>query len=198
MEQIYDESGLGGHPFDFTPIISHPFLFLAHKTIMDNNTVSLLVAFLALVIALFALVTAAKKPAPPRREANLLPLQLQAYERLVILCERLALPSLISRTASADLSAREMHYVLIENIKQEYDYNASQQIYVSPLAWTGVRNLRDQSMLVINKIANSLPPDARAAELNKQLLEVIMNQPDQALHTMVLEALNAEAKELLK
>ena len=165
---------------------------------MDNNTVSFLVAFLALVIALFALVTAAKKPAPAAKESNLLPLQLQAYERLVILCERIALPSLISRTAVSDLSAKEMHYVLIENIKQEYDYNASQQIYVSPMAWTAVRNLRDQSLLVVNKIAASLHPDARASDLNKQLLEVIMNQQDKALHTMVLEALNAEAKELLK
>jgi hypothetical protein len=164
---------------------------------MDTNFVSLLAAIVALVVSLIAIVLSTRKPAPAPRETNLLPLQLQAYERLVILCERLALPALISRTASVDLSAREMQYVLIENIKQEYDYNASQQIYVSPLAWTGVRNLRDQSMLVVNKIANSLSPDARAADLNKQLLEVIINQPDQALHTMVLEALNAEAKQLL-
>jgi hypothetical protein len=166
---------------------------------MDNNTVSLLVAFLALVIALFALVLGARKQTPQlNANTNILPLQLQAYERLVILCERIALPSLISRTGSSDLSAKEMHYVLIENIKQEYDYNASQQIYVSPMAWNAVRNLRDQSMLVINKIANLLPPGARASELNRQLLEVIMKQEDKALHTMVLEALNAEAKDLLK
>lgn len=165
---------------------------------MDNNTISLLVAFLALVVALYALVKGAKTQEPLTKENNLRPLQLQAYERLVILCERIALPSLISRTAAADLSAKEMHYVLIENIRQEYDYNASQQIYVSPMAWNAVRNLRDQSLLVINKIANLLPPDARSADLNKQLLELIMNQQDKALHTMVLEALNAEAKELLK
>jgi hypothetical protein len=165
---------------------------------MDTNTISLLLSFLAIVAALVALVTVVKKPVSAAKENNLLPLQLQAYERLVILCERIALPSLISRTAVSDLSAKEMHYVLIENIKQEYDYNASQQIYVSPIAWSAVRNLRDQSMLVINKIASSLHPDARATDLNKELLEVIMNQQDKALHTMVLEALNAEAKELMR
>jgi hypothetical protein len=165
---------------------------------MDTNTISLLLSFFALVAALVALVVVSKKPTPPTKENNLLPLQLQAYERLVILCERIALPSLISRTAVSDLSAKEMHYVLIENIKQEYDYNASQQIYVSPMAWTAVRNLRDQSMLVVNKIASSLHPDAKATDLNKELLAVIMNQQDKALHTMVLEALNAEAKELMR
>lgn len=165
---------------------------------MDTNTIALLLSSFALVAALVALVQASKKPAPAAKETNLLPLKLQAYERLVILCERIALPSLISRTAASDLSAKEMHYILIENIKQEYDYNASQQIYVSPIAWTAVRNLRDQSMLVINKIASSLHPDARATDLNKELLEVIINQQDKALHTMVLEALNAEAKELMR
>jgi hypothetical protein len=168
---------------------------------LDTATVSLLMAFLALVVAAFAFINANKKseiqPLPAKNH-QLLPLQLQAYERLVLLCERIALPNLISRTASSDLSAKQMQYVLLENIKQEFEYNASQQIYVSPLAWESVRNLKDQSMLVINQIANVLPPDARATDLNKQLLEVIMQQQDKALHSMVLEALNFEAKKLLE
>src|SRR5205085_3753395 len=71
------------------------------------------------------------------------PLQLQAYERLVILCERIALPSLISRVSQPGLSAREMQILLIETIKQEFEYNASQQIYVSSISWDAVVNLRD-------------------------------------------------------
>jgi hypothetical protein len=114
------------------------------------------------------------------------------------LCERIALPSLISRVSQPGLSAREMQVFMLETIKQEYEYNASQQIYVSTIAWDAVRNLRDQSMLIINQIANVLPPDAKASDLNKQLLEVIMNHSDKALHNIVLEALNYEAKQLLK
>lgn len=167
---------------------------------IDSTTVSLIVGFLALVIASFAFVQANKRSEPRPAESKnhqLLPLQLQAYERLVLLCERIALPNLISRTSVSDLTAKQMQYVLLENIKQEFEYNASQQIYVSPLAWESVRSLKDQSMLVINQIANVLPADARATDLNRQLLEVIMGQQDKALHSMVLETLNFEAKKLL-
>lgn len=91
-----------------------------------------------------------------------------------------------------------MQVVLLENIKQEFEYNTSQQIYVTPVAWEAVRNLRDQNMLVINEVASMLPEEAKAMDLNKRLLEVIMNQNDQALHIIVLNALNFEAKKLMK
>jgi hypothetical protein len=168
---------------------------------LDTSTVSLLIAFLALVISGFAWSAASKKPEnviTKQGNQQLLPLQLQAYERLVLLCERISLPNLISRTAASDLSAKQMQYVLLENIKQEFEYNASQQIYVSPLAWESVRNLKDQSMLIINQISNAIPAESRATDLNKQLLEVIIQQQDKALHSMVLETLNFEAKKLLE
>ncbi len=88
--------------------------------------------------------------------------------------------------------------LLIEHIKQEFEYNASQQIYVSKVAWDSVRNLRDQSMLIINQVANIIPPEAKAHELNKQLLEVMMKHEDAALHTVVLDTLSHEAKLLMK
>jgi hypothetical protein len=167
---------------------------------MEASTVSLVISIVALVVALFIFFHArpwqAEKTATDSFTTR--PLQLQAYERLVLLCERISLPSLISRTSQPGLSAREMQMFLIESIKQEYEYNISQQVYVSILAWDAVRNLRDQSILIINQIANILPPDARATDLNKQLLEVMMNHEDKALHTIVLETLNYEAKQLLK
>lgn len=169
---------------------------------MDYSFISLIVAGIALVIAVIALVKKSKQPieAPEQKGEtyNSVPLQLQAYERLVLLVERISLPNLISRTNQPSLSAREMQVQLNEHIKQEFEYNASQQIYVSNIAWEAVRNLRDQNMLIINQVANVLSPEATANELNKHLLDVIMNQNDAALHTIVLNALNFEAKKLMK
>jgi hypothetical protein len=53
-------------------------------------------------------------------------------------------------------------------------------------------------MLIINQIANLLPPETSGNELAKRLLEVIMQQQDAALHTIVLNALNFEAKKLMQ
>ena len=167
---------------------------------MDSATVSLIISVIALLVSLFVYFQGKfwKEDKVPEDNFTTRPLQLQAYERLVLLCERISLPSLISRVSQPGLSAREMQVFLIESIKQEYEYNISQQVYVSTISWDAVRNLRDQNMLIINQIASILPADAKASDLNKQLLEVLMNQQDKVLHTIVLETLNFEAKQLLK
>lgn len=166
---------------------------------MEVSTISLIVSVIALLLAIISIyLITAKKNEKSSSDFNTLPLQLQAYERAVMLCERIAIPNLISRVNQPQLSAKEMQVVLLENIKQEFEYNTSQQIYISPIAWEAVRNLRDQSMLIINEVAAMLPDTAKAVDLNKKLLEVIMNQKDQVLHTIVLNALNVEAKKLMQ
>jgi hypothetical protein len=167
---------------------------------MESSTVSLIISVIALLVSLFVFFQSKslKENKAPEESFSTRPLQLQAYERLALLCERISLPSVISRVSQPGLSAKEMQLFLIESIKQEYEYNISQQIYVSTIAWDAVRNLRDQNMLIINQIASILPQDAKASDLNKQLLEVVINQQDKVLHSIVLETLNYEAKQLLK
>jgi hypothetical protein len=126
------------------------------------------------------------------------PLQLQAYERLVMLAERIALPNLVSRLNQSGVSAKEMQLALLETIKQEYEYNATQQIYVSPVAWEAIRNLKDQNMLIINQVGSVMPAEASGIDLNRQLMEFVMTQKKGALHNIVLEALNYEAKKLMR
>ncbi len=165
---------------------------------MEESTLSIIIAVVALIVALFALVGGREKTKDtPTTDPTTRGLKLQAYERLVILCERISLPALIGRVNQPDLSAREMQYMLTENIKQEFDYNTSQQIYVSAAAWEAVRNLRDQSLLIINSIAKTLPESAMANDLNKGLLEVIIGQDNAALHTVTLSTLSEEAKKLM-
>lgn len=166
---------------------------------MDTTTVSLIIAGIALLIAIAALL---KKPAIPEtageaEKFSSTPLQLQAYERLVLLTERIALPNLISRLNQPGISAAEMKIILTENIKQEYSYNSTQQLYVSPVSWDAVKNLKEQNIMVIHKVAAMLPPDASSSDLNKRILEVLMAQPNGSLHDLVLQALNFEAKKLM-
>lgn len=124
-------------------------------------------------------------------------LQLQAYERMALLVDRIALPNLISRVNKGGLSARDMQLLLTQNIKQEFDYNITQQIYVSPEAWNAVKTLKEQNMLVVNQFASALPADATGLDLNKLLLEYLMNDKKGSLHEVVSEVLSYEAKKLL-
>jgi len=125
-------------------------------------------------------------------------LQLQAYERLILLTDRIALPNLINRVNQAGLSAKEMQLLLTQSIKQEFEHNTTQQIYVSPEAWDAVRNFKEQNLLVINQVSSFLPEQATGLELNKSLLELIMHNPKASLQNVVAEALSFEAKKLMK
>ncbi len=125
------------------------------------------------------------------------PLQLQAYERLMLLVDRIALPNLIGRTASAGLSARDMQMLLTQQIRQEFEYNVTQQIYVTQESWEAIRNLKDQNLLIINQIASFLPADATGQDLSRSILEMLMQNPKASLHNVVADVLSYEAKKLM-
>lgn len=165
---------------------------------MDFALLSLVISVVAFALAIIALLKKAPTPVEnsgPKYDST--GLRLQAYERLVLLAERVALPNLISRLNQPGISAVEMKMILTENIKHEFEYNSTQQLYVSPVSWDSVRNLKEQNIMVINQVAASLPPTASAADLNKKILEVLMAQPEGALHELVLQALNFEAKKIM-
>ena len=90
-----------------------------------------------------------------------------------------------------------MQASLIEAIRQEYDYNISQQIYVSVEVWKAVNNLKEQNIYIVNQLAATLPPQATGMDLNKQLIDFLINNPKASLHEIVLEAINFEAKKLM-
>ena len=168
---------------------------------MDQNAIVLIVAIFSLLLSMltfFLYTVYKKKPNPGNSPHHTLPLQLQAFERLVMLAERIAIPNLVSRSNQPGLGAKEMQKLLLESIKQEYEYNSSQQIYVSPVAWDAVKNLKDQNMLIINQVGSSLPEGANGLDLNKKLLDFVMTQKKGNIHVIVLEALNFEAKKLMK
>ena len=124
-------------------------------------------------------------------------IQLQAYERLTVLCNRIALNNLISRLNVSDATARDMQMLLLQAIREEFDYNLSQQIYVSADAWNALKNLRDQNMLIINQIAASLPHHATGGDLNKIILDFLMNDKRGSLPELVSAVIADEAKKIM-
>jgi hypothetical protein len=102
------------------------------------------------------------------------PIKLQAYERIVLFLERISLESLIVRVSTSDMKATQLHSALLTTIRSEFEHNLSQQIYMSPQAWEVVRNARSGMIKIINTEAESMPVNAPAMVLSKQLLEKIM------------------------
>jgi len=127
---------------------------------------------------------------------DVLKFRLQAYERLTLLADRISLKNIVSRTSSQDQSVLDLQLMLLQTIRTEYEYNVSQQIYVSSDMWRAIGNLKDQHIYIINQIAATLPSRAPAIELSKRILEFSAgNNAD--LSSVVQEALQFEAKEIL-
>lgn len=169
---------------------------------LDTNLLILLIAAMVIIGGVSAYITWLKLVKNERKAATdntaSVNMQLQAYERLLLLADRIALPNLISRVNVPGVSAKDMQQILIGNIKEEFNHNISQQVYVSADAWTAIKTLKDQNMLVVNQFANALAPEATGLDLNKRLLEYAMSDPKGNVHEMVSEVLSFEAKKIMK
>ena len=79
-----------------------------------------------------------------------LPLRLQAYERIIVFLERIHPFSLLQRIYQPNMLLTEMHLELIKTIRVEYEYNLSQQIYISNDAWKMVTTAKEETIKLIN------------------------------------------------
>ncbi|MFZ4058468.1 MAG: hypothetical protein ACOYKE_10025 [Ferruginibacter sp.] len=123
-------------------------------------------------------------------------LRLQAYERLTVYTERSSLKNLVSRTPYQNSTVVDLQLAMLETLRTEFEYNVSQQIYVSADLWKAVANLRDQNIYIINQIAAMIPSQASGIELAKRLLEYAGTDKAE-LSTIVQDAIQFEAKQIL-
>lgn len=123
-----------------------------------------------------------------------LAVRMQAYERLVLLLERLQPAGLLLRTNQPGMNAGSMHSALLQAIRDEYDHNLSQQLYVSSKAWEMVKNSREESIKLINTAGALVQQEASAAELAQQILIQDM-ETSNAVTDQAIEFLKKEARE---
>ncbi len=149
------------------------------RIVIDILIMLLMAAIIVLAVYLMikkmlpALVAArAVSQPPPSNIAVVLPLRLQAYERLALFCERIALPALLFRHQS-DETVNVLRLTLLLAIQQEYEHNISQQIYVSDQLWQIVKAARDDSSQFVDVVATQLDGNASAQELTKALYRAL-------------------------
>lgn len=125
------------------------------------------------------------------KQEHTLPLRLQAYERLSLFCERISLSGMILRTRQEGMNAAQLRLALLLAIQQEFEYNITQQVYVSDQLWQIIKISRDDAVQVITQACEAvdLKGDAR------NLAEAIMNLESQREISASGKALIAIKKE---
>jgi hypothetical protein len=121
-------------------------------------------------------------------------LRLQAYERMIILMERISPSNLILRLDKTGLSASEFHLDLLTTIRAEFDHNIAQQLYVSDAAWQIVCDAKEEIVKTINLAKEQLPDEENALNFSKAILEKYYQSSHPALKA--INVLKEEARKL--
>jgi hypothetical protein len=102
--------------------------------------------------------------------AQTLPLRLQAYERLVLFTDRINPANMLIRLSGNGYSAAELHALIINEVRNEYQHNVTQQIYVSERAWSVIKRIKEDTLSVVNNSIKALPADATGLDMGKMIL----------------------------
>lgn len=101
------------------------------------------------------------------KKKNSLPIKLQAYERLVLFCERINPMKLILRVQPIGTDANSYLHLLLGNIEQEFEHNMVQQLYVSDDCWKAVMASK---LTIVNTISELAEQSSSAKELQEKVL----------------------------
>ncbi len=103
--------------------------------------------------------------------SELLRLRIQAYERLILLMERLNPESLVLREQQHSWTSVQFQTHLLKIIRREFDHNLAMQLYVSDKSWNKVKAAREGLIRLINTTASRIDVNAPALELGRFLIE---------------------------
>lgn len=131
---------------------------------------------------------------------SILPLRLQAYERMTLFCSRIEMSQLVMNTnANTDMSAELYKSTLLAQVEEEYQHNITQQVYMTDDLWNIILLAKKEVTQVCEKVFQDLraemavntdtPPTA------KDYLEALVTYVREHPQIGYLHALSAIKKE---
>ncbi|MGB0933891.1 MAG: hypothetical protein ACPGU5_06385 [Lishizhenia sp.] len=112
------------------------------------------------------------------RQQHLLPSRVEAYQRAVLFMERISPGNLVMRLHTPGKPAKAMQADLLKSIREEYDHNVAQQIFISTQAWEMVKEAKEETIKIINIAAKSMDESATGTELSSKIFEIVAEVGD--------------------
>lgn len=107
---------------------------------------------------------------------TVLPNRLHAYERMTLFLERMSPQNLLVRLNTGSIPAKEFQQVLLMEVRNEYNHNVSQQVYISEELWELIKNAKEDLIVMINDSANEVGEEASSLDLAKKIFEKTMGK----------------------
>ena len=108
-----------------------------------------------------------------QRQEFFLPTRLEAYQRAILLMERIHPNSLVMRLHNPGLPARALQMEFIKSIREEYDHNVAQQIFISLQGWKMVKDSKEETIKIINLAGNQMGSIATSTDLASKIFEIV-------------------------
>jgi hypothetical protein len=127
---------------------------------------------------------------------DIVPLKLQAYERLTLFVHRVSPEHIIPRVTHPGMTSKQLKVALISAIQSEFEHNITQQVYVSNGVWGAVVAFKNSFANLVNTKANELEDGAVAYDLGKLIVEFYLENEDAMTPQRVNEVIKLEVKTL--
>jgi len=92
-------------------------------------------------------ISAVEKKSEIKKES--LAVRFQAYERLVLFCERIKLSDLATRLMTKDMTSNALKNAILISVQKEFEHNITQQLFVSSQLWEMVQLYKDNIISVV-------------------------------------------------
>ena len=129
------------------------------------------------------------------RQKFFLPSRAEAYQRSVLLMERIHPNSLVMRMQNPGLPAMAMQVKLLDAIREEYEHNIAQQLFVSPAAWELVKQSKEETLKIIHLAGKQMEPTSMALDLSSKIFEIV-GEVGKLPSEIATEVLKQELQEL--
>tara|TARA_B100001029_G_C14995143_1_gene414528 strand:+ start:360 stop:950 length:591 start_codon:yes stop_codon:yes gene_type:complete len=103
-------------------------------------------------------------------------LKLQAYERLTIFLSRIDPWRLLSIVKVSEKNIKSIEDSLLKIIISEFEYNLSQQVYVSDNLWELIETSKNKTIQLILSVKEDLEKNATGQEFYNRLQSILQTQ----------------------
>ena len=111
----------------------------------------------------------------------IMPLKVQAYERFLLYLERVQLPQLVKRVYVPGMEKGTFHLQLLQNVREEFEHNLAQQLYVAGTTWSAVMNAKEELVNQINETFEQLKDEEDVSIIAQTLVALPNPMVDQAV-----------------
>ncbi len=131
-----------------------------------------------------------------RQSESIVQLELQAAERFALFLERISPDKLVMRLHQNGMSAKILQAEMLRSIREEFDHNLSQQIYISEGAWELIKNAKEEMVKFISAIGDTMGPKSTGLDLSRKIFESA-SRVDKLPSEIALQYLRKETRRYL-